>query len=297
MNVTARHVVPQGAHRVRFREYACDVFVVFPSRKGVVKAIKRGEFTIDGTVAGTGSWVLPGQVIEHVDPERSGPKPFVLRLRVVFEDEHIAVVEKPAGIVVNGNRFRTIENALPLNLATSPCYDALRRPRPVHRLDGPTSGLLLAAKTSRAMVSLGRQFEDGTVDKRYRAIVMGRVEGEGLIDAPVDGRRAVTAYHSVRHVPSLRSGRLSLLDLWPRTGRTHQLRRHLAEAGFPILGDAAYGPEGLVLNGKGLFLAAVGLRFDHPLTGTRLDFAMDDPPKFASLLDREDRRWRKYNSD
>ncbi len=295
MNVIARHVVPAGAPRVRFREYACEVFAVFPSRKGVVKAIKRGEFTIDGTLAGTGTWVLPGQVIEHVDPEGSAPKPFALRLRVVFEDEHVAVVVKPAGMVVNGSRFKTIENALPFNLAASSEYDALRRPLPVHRLDSPTCGLLLAAKTARAMVGLGRQFEERSVEKRYRAVVIGRLDGEGLIDAPVDGREAVTMYRAVRHASSLRSGSLTLLDLWPQTGRTHQLRRHLALAGFPILGDAAYGPEGLILRGKGLFLAAVEVSFAHPLTGARLGFAMDDPPKFAGLLEREERRFMKYN--
>ena len=295
MRVCARHIVPGGTPRVRFREYACSVFTLLPSRKAVVKAIKRGGFTIDGAAASTGSWVSPGQVIEFLDPDTPAAPTYSLRLRVLFEDEHVAVVEKPAGVVVNGNRFRTLEHALPYNLSASRERDALSAPRPVHRLDGPTGGLLLAAKTARAMVALGRQFEERAVDKRYRAVVMGQLEGEGLIDAPVDGRQAVTAYRAVRGAPSLRSGRLTLLDLWPGTGRTHQLRRHLAGAGFPILGDAAYGPPGRVLRGKGLFLAAVELSFEHPLSGERLGFTMDDPPKFASLLEREERRWRAYN--
>lgn len=296
MMIRESHLVPEGIHDVRLSRYARSVFTALPSRKGTDKAIKRGELRIDGDPAGTGDWIKPGQLLELVDLQQRNPKPYRLPLEVVLEDEFLAVVNKPAGIEVSGNKFKTVENALGETLTASALPDALPWPRPVHRLDYSTSGLLIAAKTAAAQVSLGQQFEERKIHKRYCAVVTGRPPASGQIDEPISGLPAQSRYSTIESVPSLRNGQVSLVHLFPVTGRTHQLRIHMADIGHPIMGDHKYGPQDHVLKGKGLFLAAVELRFIHPATGKEVTITIDPPPKFAALLQREQRRWNKYNT-
>ncbi len=295
MTIIETHIVPEGVAGTRFSDYACEITRSLPSRKAVKKAIKRGEFLIDGRKAETGDRVRPGQKIELIDPDVKKPKPYRLSLNIVYEDDHLAVIDKPAGVPVNGNRFKTVENALPYNLAPSAEADAMKRPRPVHRLDASTGGLLLCAKTAHAMMELGRQFEGRSIRKRYRAVVIGRLPESGRIVQPLEGREAVTEFSALRYVPSLRNGWLTLADLVPHTGRMHQLRKHLADYGFPIMGDSIYGSPGQVLRSKGLFLCAVELSFTHPTDGRPVTVQIDEPEKFGALLDREQRRFEKYN--
>lgn len=297
MIIIETHIVPEGTERARFSDYACEVFISIPSRKGIKNAIKRGDFLIDGVKGETGTWITPGQKLELMADESSLPKEYELELDVVYEDEHLAAVNKPAGIAVNGNSFRTVENSLPRNIKRSAEPDALRWPKPVHRLDVPTSGLLLIAKTMRAQVALGEQFEKKIIRKKYRAILQGRLEAPGHIESEIEGRDAATDYSPVKHVRSLKNEWLTLVDLYPFTGRTHQLRRHMSELNHPIVGDTLYGREGDIFKGKGLFLAAVELTFKHPVTGVVMTLKIDDPEKFRTYLEREERRWRKYKSD
>jgi 23S rRNA-/tRNA-specific pseudouridylate synthase len=150
------------------------------------------------------------------------------------------------------------------------------------------------AKTGQAIVSLSRQFEDKTIAKTYRAICLGRLEGKGTIDAPIDGRSASTRYVAVAHTRSLTTDWVTTVDLFPATGRTHQLRLHLAGLGHPILGDRQH-TEGKVLRGKGLFLAAIALAFHHPDDGRPVRVDVPEPDKFASFRDREERRWHTHH--
>lgn len=293
--VAMTHTVPAGTPRQRFSDYACTVFNVIPSRKGIKKAIKNGEFLINGAAAETGTWVQPGQIIELLETETGRVKEYRSFIEVVYEDEFLAVVNKPAGMAVNGNRFKTLQNALPFNLPQSHEPDALRSPLPVHRLDAVTSGLVIAARCRRSQVVLGQQFETRSVKKRYRAVVQGMINEGGRITSMVDGREAVTEYSPVLSVPSIKNEYLTLVDLYPQTGRMHQLRRHMAESGHPIAGDLLYGIKGNVYRGKGLFLAAVELQFAHPVTGADLNVKIDDPHKFASFLEREERRWLRIH--
>ena len=131
--------------------------------------------------------------------------------------------------------------------------------------------------------------------KRYCAVVMGMVATAGTVDEPVNGLPADSRYAPIKTVPSLRSGHLTLVDLFPATGRTHQLRIHMAAIGHSIVGDQKYGKAGQVLKGKGLFLAAVELRFPHPVDQREMTVSIDTPPKFESLLRREQSRWEKFN--
>ena len=295
MIIKETHLVPEGISGMRLSDYARTAFPTIPSRKGIAKAIKRGELRINGATAQSGDWAQTGQTLELVDLQQRIPKTYRLPLEVVFEDEYLAVINKPPGIEVSGNKFKTVENALAGRLSLSTQPDVLDWPRPVHRLDYSTSGLLLVAKTAGAQVFLGRQFEERKIHKRYCAMVMGSVATAGTVDEPVNEVSAHSEYTPIKTVPSLRSGHLTLVDLFPTTGRTHQLRIHMAAIGHPIVGDQKYGRAGNVLKGKGLFLAAVELHFPHPVDQREITISIDIPPKFDSLLRREQSRWEKYN--
>ena len=295
MIVIRKHVVPEGIKDIRFSDYGLEVFKEFSSRKSFIKAIKRGEFKIDGKLGTTARYIRTGMEIELLDLEIPSPEVYEIKLEIVYEDEDLAVIFKPAGIEVSGNKFKTVNNALLNNVKISSLADALRIPRPVHRLDFPTSGLLLIAKTRSALADLGRQFEDKVVQKRYRAVVMGKIPESGILNDPINGQSAESQFKLVSTAKSIKSETLSLIDLWPKTGRTHQLRIHVSEFGYPILGDSLYGPKGKILCGKGLFLCAVELNFKHPFTGEMMKVETDDPAKFEHFMQGEQRRWEKYN--
>ncbi len=295
MRVLEFHIVPTGVEDVRLQDYAPKIFNSISSYQGMKKAIKRKKVYVDGVPAPTGLWMKEGQRIELVDLELPPAKIFEMKLEVVYEDEHIAVINKPAGVSVSGNLFRTIQNMLPFNLKESICQDALPVFRPVHRLDNPTCGLLLIAKTSQAIGALGAQFENRIIKKRYAAVVIGDLPEKGRIEMEVDEKEAVSSFRRVRKVPSIRNKSLCLVHLFPETGRTHQLRIHMAGLGTPILGDKLYGTEGEILLKKGLFLCAAGLQFEHPFTNEKMDLSIDPPYKFSRFMEMEEMRYVKYN--
>lgn len=297
MVVLQSHIVPHAVANIRLSDYAVGIFPQIPSKKGLKKAIKQGAIYINGQKAATGTWVKTGQKIDLVFVDKKPPKIYQLNLPIVFEDTHFAIIVKPAGIVVSGNQFRTIQNALLHNLTPSNQTDALQLPRPVHRLDHATSGLLLIAKTATAIRQLSQQFEQKMIQKRYQAIVIGKpITLKGKIEKAIDGKIALTQYEVLQTVPSLKTNFLSLLNLYPLTGRTHQLRIHLANLGHPILGDKLYHGEQPLLQGKGLFLCAVELSFLHPIHKKDMRFCIESPPKFNYRLAQEERRWTIRNS-
>lgn len=295
MIVIDEHTVPDEIQKIRLVDYLPQKFKALPSKAAVKKAIKRGQILIDGKVTEGSRWITTGQKICLTEDESSLPKIFELPLKVVFEDKFLAVVVKPAGFAVSGNEFKTIQNAILFNLKVSSEKDALRLPRPIHRLDIPTSGLLIFAKTSWALMNLGQQLENHEIKKRYRAIVAGKTRASGIIELPVNSLAAKTAFKTIRQIQSLKTGWLSLVDLFPETGRKHQLRIHLSQSGFPIVGDKKYHNNFPLLKGKGLFLSAVELEFSHPVDRKKIHVQIDQPGKFDGLLAREESRWKKYN--
>lgn len=229
---------------------------------------------LDGKVGKTGDWVQPGQKISVLADVRKVPKILPLSVPVIYEDDHLAILHKPASLPVSGNRYRTLENALPFNLQKSPLAEAMPWPRPVHRLDAATSGLLVVAKTYPAMVGLGQAWEAGAVKKKYIAVTWGNLpDVTGTITTPVDGRSAKTLYTVLRKVVHPKLGMLSEVSLGLETGRTHQLRKHLSELGNDILGDLIYGKVERP-KVRGLWLWATEISFVHPIKEEPLVFKL-----------------------
>lgn len=294
--ILVSHIVTEHIENSRLSDYLVGVFPQIPSRKGVKKAIKKGAVYVNGLPATTGTWVRFGQKIDLLAINEPLPRIYECTLPIVYEGGHLAIINKPAGIPVSGNHYKTVQNALLYNLKPSSEIDALQLPRPVHRLDSSTSGLLLVAKTAAAQMNLSRQFEHRQVEKKYQAIVIGQLKpAKKTILSTIEDKEAITAYSVIKIVPSLKTDHLTLVELYPKTGRTHQLRIHLSELGHPILGDKLYVGDKPLLKNKGLFLCAVGLSFTHPISGERMQFEIALPPKFEYRLAQEERRWACRN--
>ncbi len=245
-------------------------------------------------------------------PEPSGLVPEALPLDILYEDSDLILVNKPPGLVVHpapGHREGTLLNALVHHCPDLAAVGDLSRPGLVHRLDKDTSGVLAAAKTALAHERLVRQFHDRQVEKIYVALVWGRFDQkEGKIDQDVGrhpterqkmsahprrGKPAVTHWRVLQEYP----GPLTLLELSPKTGRTHQLRVHLAMLGHPIVGDATYGGGAARFKGtprlKDLrplvtrqLLHAKSLRFTHPRSGASILSEAPWPENFQAVLDK-----------
>ena len=287
MIILKTHIVPDEIEPIRLLEYILKVFSEMTTRSSAKKLLKKGAVKVDGEPVPSGWWIKPGMKIELFDVETNPPKTLPMDLKVMYEDDYLAVINKPAGISVSGNKYVTIQNALMHNLKPSVSEDAMGWPKPVHRLDFPTSGLLLVAKTKEAIICLGKQFEQKTIGKRYRAIVSGRLPKEGIVETSINGQQAKTIFKSVEYIPSPMTQWLTLVDLFPETGRTHQLRIHMASLGNPIVGDKDYTIDKPLLKGKGLFLSAVEIEFVHPVTNEKMKFSIDEPSKFGALLRKE----------
>ena len=295
LTIIATHIVPPEVSGIRLSDYVSGIFPTIPTRKGMKKAIQKGMVLIDGVVANTGRWVETGQQIQLVDLDLPPAKIYQFVLPVIYEDDVIAVINKPAGIVTSGNQHRTVQNALAYNLTISTAPDAFKIAKPVHRLDHATSGLLLIAKTRKARVYLGEQLENRQIQKQYQAVVVGKIKKKGEIEEPIAGKASRTQFECIQTVRSLRDEYLSLVNLYPLTGRTHQLRIHLSGMGHAIVGDKLYGVAGKTLKGKGLFLCAIGLSFIHPNTKKVLTVKIDAPAKFTTFMERAQRRWELNN--
>jgi len=288
---TVEITVADGDPDDRIDRYAADRFGL-PSKAKAKKLLSKGLIRLNGEAVETSRRVRPGDTLTLTMKPSKPPPVFPMTLAIAWSDEHLAVVVKPPGYPVSGNKHRTVEHALPHNIAPSPHPDALALPRPVHRLDVRTGGLLVVARTNAGQVGMGRLFERREVHKRYRAVLVGRLEGEGEVRSPIEGRSAHSRYRAMEHTPSVRGGWLTTADLWPITGRTHQLRIHAAELGCPVLGDDLHGGEH-VLRGKGLYLRSVAVSFAHPVTGELVAVEVDEAPKYAALRRRERARWER----
>jgi 23S rRNA pseudouridine1911/1915/1917 synthase len=212
-------------------------------------------------------------------------------LVIVYQDDDLLVINKPRGMVVHpaaGHSSGTLVNALLHHVRDLSGINGVLRPGIVHRLDRDTSGLLVVAKNDAAHQSLAGQLKDRRMTREYLALVHGRLEGEGVVEAPVGrhpvdrkrqavvagGKPALTAFRALAHYKGY-----TLLALKLGTGRTHQIRVHMAHIGHPVAGDSKYGG-----GSGGQFLHAAGLSFDHPADGRRMVFKAPLPAELAVVL-------------
>jgi 23S rRNA pseudouridine1911/1915/1917 synthase len=273
------------------------------SRADVQVLLGRGAIVIDGQAVSKSHKLVEGSVIEVLEEPAVGAPPeaeAAVEIDVRYADDDVIVVAKPAGLVVHpgaGHAGGTLVNGL---LARFPDVAAIGdpfRPGIVHRLDRDTSGLLVVARSVRAYDSLVEQISTRSVDRRYVALVWGRLSSpRGVIDAPIgrstarrtrmavreSGKVARTEYE-VRNVYV--EPECSLLDCRLETGRTHQIRVHLSAIGHPVVGDATYGGSRVSIRLDRPFLHATHLAFDHPATGERLAFDDPLPTTLAGVLD------------
>lgn len=284
MQISEIHTVSILEKPIRFQEYAVGIFKTIPTKSGIKKAIKKELITIDGNLATTSKYIRGGEKIElyEIATENAFTR-LKLDIEVLFEDDDLAIIYKPAGILVSGNKFVTIANALTQNLKKSSNPNAVK-PQPVHRLDYPTSGVLLVGKTSTAIQELGYLFKAKKITKTYFAITVGNMNAAGNINSFIDTKEASTNYNVITSVNSKRFNFLNLVKLHPKTGRKHQLRIHLSSIGNQILGDKEYGDSSLILNGKGLYLHAYSLEFMHPFTKKHISVSKELPKKFSKIF-------------
>ena len=271
------------------------------TRSAVQKLIEQGNVTRNGMTVSKNGKGNAGDVIEVIVPQ---PKPLEVTaqdipLDILYEDNDLLVVNKPKGMVVHpaaGHTSGTIVNALLYH-----CKDSLSgingviRPGIVHRIDMDTTGVIIACKNDASHNCIAAQLKEHSITRRYYAIVHGNLkEDEGVIDAPIgrdpnnrkrmainhkNGKNAVTHYKVLE-----RFGRFTWIECRLETGRTHQIRVHMASIGHPLLGDALYGPTKCPYQLQGQTLHAYVLGFIHPSTGEYMEFQAPLPDYFEDLL-------------
>ncbi len=278
--------VPELEIKRRLSDIAPELFKSAPSKKSVKKAIKSGRVFVNGKPGKTSDFISGGEIFELFEDSTPKIKPVIeYPIEVVYEDDYLAVVNKPAGILVSGNKKITLENALPTNLKPCTLEDALTYPEPIHRLDYPTSGALLIGKTQESVIVLNKLFENRNITKKYLAITIGKMPESGVIEMAVDDKYAKSSYKVLDTEISQRFTFLNFVELTLFTGRRHQLRKHLASIGNPVLGDLQYGKEGLILKGKGLYLHSYSLEFTHPFTCKKIKVVAPVPKKFKKIFE------------
>ena len=276
------------------------------SRNFAQKLIENQQVTINGKNEKASYKVCVGDKVQVDVPEAQDTKLKAqdIPVEVVYEDKDIIVVNKPKGMVVhpaNGNPDGTLVNAI-----LAMCKDSLSgiggeiRPGIVHRLDKDTSGLLIIAKNDEAHVKMSKQIQDRLVTKKYIALVKGVVkDDEATIDMPIarskvdrkkmavdkDGKQAVTHFKVIK-----RYKRYTLLEIKIDTGRTHQIRVHMAKIGYPVVGDMVYSNVKNEFGVEGQMLHAKSLEFSHPITGKKMHLEAPLPEYFTKVLEELDSR-------
>ena len=274
------------------------------SRAAIARLIDEGRVTLEGKPASKSLKTSLGDVItvDIDDPRPVDIQPEDIPLDIVYEDEHLLVVNKPKGMVVHpaaGNENGTLVNALMHHCdGNLSGINGELRPGIVHRIDKNTSGLLAVAKSDVAHTGLSAQIADHSFTREYLAVAYGNIkDDERTIDAPIGRhktdrkRMAVTQQNSKRAVTHIcvleRFGNFTYLSCKLETGRTHQIRVHLAYIGHPIAGDDVYGPKKVIASLGGQCLHAYRLGFIHPVTGEYLEFTADPPESFSAFLNKQ----------
>ena len=270
------------------------------SRSHANEQIKNRQILVNGQVKKAKYAVKAGDVITYELPEPEALEYVAenLPLDIVYQDEDVAVVNKAQGMVVHpsaGHTSGTLVNALMYHIKDLSGINGVLRPGIVHRIDKDTSGFLMIAKNDDAHIKLAEELKDKKSLRKYWAIVHGNLPNDrGVIEAPIGrsekdrkkqavtakGKPAVTRFHVLE-----RFGNYTLVELQLETGRTHQIRVHMAYIGHPVAGDEVYGPR-KTLKGHGQFLHARTLGFTHPKTGEVMEFTAEAPAIFQETLEK-----------
>ena len=300
-----RVTVESRAHGWRLDHYLVRLYPNF-SRSQFQSSIAAEAVTVNGLPAKSSRRLRVNDVVELSLPEDAAPRvePEDLPLSVIYEDEHLVAIDKPADMIVHPGRGQTtgtLVAALQFHFDSLSDVGGTLRPGIVHRLDRDTTGVIVVAKNNQVHHKLSRQFELREVTKRYHAICWGRVELDsdyiethvGVSRRNREKMRVVPAGGKSRHAETFyevieRFDRTSYLRLSPRTGRTHQLRVHMAHLNHPILADRLYGgdrPEGRELPIRRQALHARSLEVTHPVTGKAIRFEAPLPEDFRQVLE------------
>jgi len=267
------------------------------SRTQAQKLIADGYITVNRRVAKAGLKLDIGDRVNIIIPSTppSPLSPEAIPLTIIYEDDDLLVVDKPAGLAVHpapGHPSHTLVNAILSHFPHLADISHSLRPGIVHRLDKDASGVMLVAKNNTAQLNLISQFKARSVVKAYLVLVKGHLTPEnGIIEAPIgrdprnrkrmavvaEGREARTQYHVVKYI-----GNYTLLEVKTETGRTHQIRVHLSAIGYPVVGDAVYGVKSAFLSRQ--FIHACRLGFHLPSTGEYVEFTSELPPDLAQAL-------------
>jgi 23S rRNA pseudouridine1911/1915/1917 synthase len=290
------HSLIAGEGDVRLDKYVCGHFPEL-SRARAQKLIADGHITVNGQSAKPGLKLNTGDRLEIALPPAPSEQlvPESIPLNILYEDDDLLVVDKPAGLTVHpapGHTSHTLVNALLAHLPHLAGVGDSLRPGIVHRLDKDTSGLMLVAKNTKAQADLIGQFKSHAVSKAYLALVRGHLTPEnGIIEADIgrdprhrqkmavveDGREARTDYQVIKYIRDY-----TLVEVRPETGRTHQIRVHLSAIGFPVVGDKIYGVKSPLVPRQ--FLHASRLGFSLPSTGEYIEFKSGLPADLEKAL-------------
>ena len=300
-------VIPVEYEDVRLDKSVSELMGEKLSRSSIQKMIKNGELTVNGKTEKTSYQVKMDDIIAFTlqDPVELDIKAENIPLSVLYEDDDVLIVDKPKGMVVHpaaGHAEGTLVNALAYYCKGKLSgINGVLRPGIVHRIDKDTSGSLVVCKNDVAHQGLAEQFQVHSITRKYYCICCGNIkEDEGTIDKPIgrhpmerkkmciaeNGRRALTHYRVLE-----RFGKYTYLECRLETGRTHQIRVHLASIGHPILGDLVYGKQDY--KGIGQILHAGVLGFAHPVTGEWVEVTSELPAYFLELLEKLRRDFRK----
>ncbi len=301
METIRRFEVTEDGAGVRMDKYLSGLVPEF-SRSYLQRLIQEERVRVDGRPVRGKEKAVPGAVIELDVPEAVEPRiePEDLPLKILYEDRDVILVDKPKGMVVHpaaGHTSGTLVNALLFHCKGELSgINGVLRPGIVHRIDRDTTGVLIACKNDWAHNCLAEQLKEHTVTRRYRALVCGNIkEDEGTVDAPIGrhptdrkkmavvrsgGREAVTHYRVLE-----RFGNYTYIECRLETGRTHQIRVHMAGMGHPLLGDQVYGRVKAPFRLEGQTLHAMILGFMHPSSGEYMEFEAPLPEYFAALLE------------
>ncbi|MGX7048793.1 RNA pseudouridine synthase [Lactococcus piscium] len=271
------------------------------SRTQANDLIKADAVFVNGEVKKAKYKVLENDLISFVipEPEVLSYEAENIPLDIVYEDDDVAVINKPQGMVVHpsaGHHSGTLVNALMYHMTKLSSINGVIRPGIVHRIDKDTSGLLMVAKNDQAHELLAAQLKDHSSKRRYLAIIHGNLLNDrGVIEAPIGRnpkdrkKQAVIAggKHALTHFEVLeRFGEFTLVNLTLETGRTHQIRVHMAYIGHPVAGDPLYGPKNVLKPNHGQFLHAEILGFKHPTSQEWLEFEIEPPKLFKATLEK-----------